>query len=218
MRAGGPVTAWAIPRAHWATAQAPGEAARYNQLSPAMNNKPFQCQGSDDSERDFPLRRRTAARIEQGDLFKIYARSESLTSGGRTGRQHSRQVQNAEAVQEHNQSLSDVSLICFLFYRLSWPITDSERIRPAARGSEPRPGENADAGPGAPRAAEPLEAVQHRNKWSLAAASRAQGVRASAQGTRLAPRPVPRPRAFRIMAGASGWLLRLIWHLWRGVL
>ena len=67
------VTAWAIPRALWA---APGGAAGYNQLWRALNNKPFQCSNG----RDSPQRRRTAARVEQGDLFKFYARSRSLIS------------------------------------------------------------------------------------------------------------------------------------------
>ena len=57
------VTAWAI-RALWA---APGGAARYNQLAPwrAINNKPFR---SCSDGRNSP----SAARVEQGDLFKFY--------------------------------------------------------------------------------------------------------------------------------------------------
>ena len=55
------VTAWAIPRAIWA---APGgRASWYDQLWRAINNKPFQCSDG----RDSPQRRRTAARVEQGD-------------------------------------------------------------------------------------------------------------------------------------------------------
>ena len=49
---------------------------RYNLLEQAINNKPFQCSDG----RDSPLLRRTAARVEQGDLFKFYARSRLLIS------------------------------------------------------------------------------------------------------------------------------------------
>ena len=44
------VAAWAIPRALWV---APGGAARYNQISRAINNKPFQCSYG----RNYPYRR-----------------------------------------------------------------------------------------------------------------------------------------------------------------
>ena len=40
---------------------APGGPARYNQLSRAINNKPFQCSDGCDSRQ----RRRSAARVEQ---------------------------------------------------------------------------------------------------------------------------------------------------------
>ena len=46
-------------------------AARYNQLSRAMNNKPFQCSQGQNS----PQRRRSAACVEQDDSFNFYARS-----------------------------------------------------------------------------------------------------------------------------------------------
>ena len=49
---------------------------RYILLARAINNKPFQCSNG----RDSPQRRRTAARAEQGDLFKFYARSRSVIS------------------------------------------------------------------------------------------------------------------------------------------
>ena len=39
-------------------------------------NKPFQCS----DEPNAPQRRRTAARVEQGDMFKFYACSRSLIS------------------------------------------------------------------------------------------------------------------------------------------
>ena len=42
---------------------------RYNLLARAIKNKPFQCSNG----RDSPQRRRTAARVEQGDFFKFYA-------------------------------------------------------------------------------------------------------------------------------------------------
>ena len=64
------VTAWAIPRALWA---APAGAAWYNQLWRVINNKPFQCSDGCDS----PQQRRTAARVEQGDLFKFYEAQQS---------------------------------------------------------------------------------------------------------------------------------------------
>ena len=70
-------TAWAIPRALWA---APPGAARYNLLARAIKNKPFQC--IDHDWRDYPQWRRSgsAARVEQGDLFKFYDRSRLLIS------------------------------------------------------------------------------------------------------------------------------------------
>ena len=49
---------------------------RYNLLARAMNNKPFQCS----DERNSSQRRRSAARVEQGDMFKFYALSRSLIS------------------------------------------------------------------------------------------------------------------------------------------
>ena len=68
-----PGNARAIPSALWA---APGGAAWHNQLWRVINNKLFQCSNG----RDSPQRRRSAARVEQGDLFKFYARSRSLIS------------------------------------------------------------------------------------------------------------------------------------------
>ena len=70
-----PFIALAIPRALWA---APGGAAWHasNQLSRAINHKPFQCSVG----RNSPQRRRSAARVEQGDLFKFYAHWRSLIS------------------------------------------------------------------------------------------------------------------------------------------
>ena len=53
-----------------------GGRSRYILLARAINNKPFQCSNG----RDSPQRRRTAARVAQGDLFKFYARSRSLIS------------------------------------------------------------------------------------------------------------------------------------------
>ena len=46
---------------------ASGGAARYNQILQVINNKPSQCSDG----RDSPLLRGSAAREEQGDLFKF---------------------------------------------------------------------------------------------------------------------------------------------------
>ena len=51
---------------------------RYILLARAIHNKPFQCSNGRDSE--CQQRHRTAARVEQGDMFKFYARSRSLIS------------------------------------------------------------------------------------------------------------------------------------------
>ena len=67
------VRAWAIPCALCA---APGGGGRYNLLAWAINNKSFQFNDG----RDSPQRCRTAARVEQGDLFKFYACSRLLIS------------------------------------------------------------------------------------------------------------------------------------------
>ena len=62
------------PRALWV---APGGAAPYNQISRAINNKPFQCSYG----RNYPHRRwsESAARVEHGDLLNFFARSVTLT-------------------------------------------------------------------------------------------------------------------------------------------
>ena len=98
-------------------------AARYNQLSQAINNRPFECRNS-------PQLRRSAARVEQGELIRFYARCH-----------HERKTlfpaPNAEMAEA--QGGADTRLAPALGYpHLAPPPRDSTKL-PAPRQPRPAP-------------------------------------------------------------------------------
>ena len=116
---------------------------RYNLLARAINKKPFQCSDG----RNSPERRRSAARVEQGDLFKFYARSRSLISAQFWSRFPAAAPRSrAGRTRGFVQILRSLTLahLCSPLVRRAANDSDSQRFGPC--GGQAAPGSKRDSG------------------------------------------------------------------------